>query len=350
MIDNEKGAEFLSLEEKSESIEKEILKEKNIDELAKLFHDTERLLVEEHEKGGEKLKEKIGDIESKESFTDGRIRYIPQVEGGLVKVFTDTHGEPKAIENQLDEFIQDKIKGENRIHLASLGDMTNLGPQQIRNVTIFLELKQRYPEYVHLLKGNCEEDWLVAAEDMPLEMHEKYGFKGIEVVQKDLFAALDQLPEYIVCGNNVIMTHGGPPKERISGLIGLNKISEDQAQVENWTDINPGIEDSQVTLRRDQGGSVHELGEKPISNFLDDTGATVLLRGHQKLPGVKEKGFEIDFEGKCGTFMSSEQPKLIKREDGLYEKKAQVKTPRFFEMPLDKKIEKLEDSMFKTIA
>ena len=326
----------------------------------------EKIIERQAEKGKEKIKETIP-----ETFKGGRIdrvtrdRYfylIPKKEKERLLVLTDLHGDIESLKKAIEEFLADE-----KVHLAVLGDMVSGGgAKQVETLNIILKLFIKYPDRVHIARGNCEVD-VAPLEGFGEQIIEEQHIRGFTQNIQRSRRMFNKLPLGFITENGVVGIHGLLPRpilrdgelhynnlveinslldyksypyKRESEVLGLRVIPKKMEREYRgreikrmlWGMINP---DSEGEYKSGSEELEMVVGRAGIEKSLKAIGADVMIRGHQHSL-TKDRGgaLSIDFDGKVGTFISKE----IEGDR------------RIAEIPLDKKIEILEDTMFKKVV
>lgn len=316
--------------------------------MKKLILETEKIMQEQREAGVGKIGQTIS-----ETFANSRIekvvidRYfylIPRQEDGSVMLnVTDLHGHPEALEKAVEKFLSD-----DRIHLSSLGDVTNIGPEQVRCLEILLKLHNKYPERVHLLRGNCEVD-VFPAEGGTEEVYKLQGISGWRKNVPRLLQVMRKFPLGIITETKAALVHGSLPRPiRRSGtnekefdyknLKEINQLSDYTGEREtllSGREVRRIIWGDYDTSRAKgySGERSYVSSNKDVKGQLRAIGANVLLRGHQRgLLKPQGGGVVIGPDKNVATFHSG-----------------RMKDNRIAVIPLDQDITELSENMFKKV-
>ncbi|HID25556.1 MAG TPA: serine/threonine protein phosphatase [Thermoplasmata archaeon] len=231
-----------------------------------------------------------------EEYLD-RVPHVLEEERALIElqdaslVFVgDTHGDFETTKAVVKRFF-------DMDHLVFLGDYIDREPVRwgaIYNITYLLLLKQCYPKKIILLKGNHECNYITPC--FPYEFEEELIQRyGSNRLHKKFVEAFSLMP-LMVLGNNVFAAHGGILKG--ADLDMLKAIGKnDPVIIESivWSDsvISP-------TMR----GAGDSFDEKELTEFLDNIGAKVFVRGHD----YNTLGVSI-YNDRCLTIFSSSRYK-----------------------------------------
>lgn len=182
-----------------------------------------------------------------------------------------------------------------------LGDYVDRGHSALEIVVLLFALKLKYPEHIHMIRGNHETE----------QISEYYGFYA-EVDRKydgSLFyhfhTVFKQLPLASVIGSKVFCVHGG-----ISPKLPLLTEFEKMAKPEEidapslfldlvWSDPM----DIEPPFAPNDRGCGQFYGQKALDKFLDNNGLQLLLRSHE----MCEHGYFYPYKNseRCLTIFSS---------------------------------------------
>jgi hypothetical protein len=211
---------------------------------------------------------------------------------GPLAVIGDLHGEVKSLET-ITEKIWDMAHPvpPRGINFIFLGDYVDRGPNSLGVLEKVISLALETPERTVLLRGN-HEDW---------RMNSYYGFSS-ELKKECPDLPVDLLLEWyeslpLVCVvSPFLMVHGGPPFPVPHSL-------EELASMQYSTTLGMHMlwSDPDDDFYVNRGGGTRSFSERECREFLDLTGCSFLIRGHQYVPGG---GFKVNF-GNCVTLFSA---------------------------------------------
>ena len=158
-----------------------------------------------------------------------------------------------------------------------LGDYVDRGCMSLDVITFLFVLKLNFPNYIYLLRGNHEFE----------DINDTYGFlDSVMKVYKDktvwkMFnGAFNYLPICMFINREIFCVHGGisdkVTKEALEKLeypITYSKLIEDMT----WSDPHQQV---QTTTNSMRGKGVF-FGYKTLRTFFNETGAKLIIRGHQ---------------------------------------------------------------------
>jgi GGDEF domain-containing protein len=296
---------------------------RTVDELKSFADNSITEFRQEAQSGSGKLQAaKISDIKETNVVVDKGIVYLP-AEGKAIFV-GDTHGELTTIKNIVSEnnFI-DRVERGEKLYLVMTGDYVDRGPQTVENIEALLDLKQRYPNNIILLRGNhetAEINQQLSYNPLKYQLEKKYGSsKGTELWKK-YNEVFNDLPYVAVTGNGIVALHGGIP-EGINSFNDLTKLSANQKEQILWSDPNENVKG----FRESSRGAGNEFGQDAFNNFMDNIGGKVLIRSHQYF----QEGFKKSFDGKLITIFSAEYGRDI--------------PPRYLEVDLSKPVDSFKE-------
>ena len=233
-----------------------------------------------------------------------------QVVGRLVKVrpqgeviiIGDIHGDLNSLVYILKntEFLE-RIFKDKGILMIFLGDYGDRGVYSSEVYYIVLKLKEQFPENVILMRGNHEgpDDLLASPHDLPTQLREKFGEKGLEAYLKvrELF---NYLYNAVLISERFILLHGGIPSKAhaIGDLANAHETHPKETHLEEilWSDPNDEINGTYPSPR----GAGKLFGKNITEKFLKILDVKVLIRGHEP----SENGFKTNHGNKVLTLFS----------------------------------------------
>jgi len=250
-----------------------------------------------------------------------------------VKIFGDIHGQYQDLMRYFDLWrgpIDSSLGGDiDSYDYLFLGDYVDHGLRGLETVCLLMALKIKYPNQIHLLRGNHED----------ISINGLYGF-GEECVErlnehlddpesayKQINQAFDYLPLVAVIEEKIICMHGGLG-ENLFFVDDLNSIKRPLTIPKNpkkpieliiseilWADPANTDEDIGIFANpaRDPDGSrqVHRFGPDKVEAFLQANKADFLIRSHEcVMDGIERyaKGNLLTVftaPGYCGRFKNA---------------------------------------------
>lgn len=226
----------------------------------------------------------------REERKKGKVDEVTNVRLGLVEisdlgtydnfiVVGDLHGDLESLEHIL--------KQDDNSKFIFLGDYGDRGEQSIEVIYTVMKLKTLYPNKFILIRGNHEfpPNMSVSPFDMPKFLKEKYGADWNEGY-KILIQFYDSLYHSLIVKNKYVMLHGGVPSEinSINDLALAREKHPEKRYLEDiiWSDPRD-IEGVKSSMR----GAGKIFGKDVTKDFLELTGAKILIRGHESCNGFK---------------------------------------------------------------
>lgn len=202
-----------------------------------------------------------------------------------VTVCGDLHGQ------LYDVFELFKISGDvDNNHYLFLGDYVDRGFFSVETFCYLAALKLKYPDRMHLIRGNHECRIINKPYGFYTECVSRYGHAGPWNVFNEVF---DLLPMAAIVGGNIFCVHGGlsPSIRFVEQAATYDRNAElptngplgDLA----WSDPEPGVE----TWQANQRGGGMLFGQKPTNEFCHENRVNLICRAHQ----IAMKGYEYFF-------------------------------------------------------
>ena len=218
-----------------------------------------------------------------------------------VKVFGDIHGQYQDLMRFFDLFsapIQGPGGDIDGLDYIFLGDYVDRGTHSLETICLLMALKIKFPNQIHLLRGNHEDRWINSVFGFQTELCERLrddiDSPAIFTKFNDFF---DYLPLAAIINDEVLCLHGGIGSS-INTLSDIEKIQRplevihevtnaDQQLVVDilWSDptdsdIETGI---QANSTRDPTGvgNIVKFGPDRVEDFLKANNLTLILRAHE---------------------------------------------------------------------
>lgn len=180
-----------------------------------------------------------------------------------------------------------------------LGDYVDRGKQSLETICLLLAYKVRYPDKIHLLRGNHED----------AKINRIYGFydeckRRFNVRLWKIFTdCFNCLPVAALINEKILCMHGGlsPELENLDQIRDISRPtdipdngllcdllwSDPDANVEGWADSDRGVSCT--------------FGADVVADFLDKNDLDLICRGHQ----VVEDGYEFFAKRRLVTIFSA---------------------------------------------
>ena len=218
-----------------------------------------------------------------------------------VKVFGDIHGQYQDLMRFFDLFsapIQGPGGDIDGLDYIFLGDYVDRGTHSLETICLLMALKIKFPNQIHLLRGNHEDRWINSVFGFQTELCERLKDDGDNPVIFTKFNDFfDFLPLAAIINDEVLCLHGGIGSS-INTLSDIEKISRplevihevtnsDQQLVVDilWSDptdsdIETGIQPN--STRDPTGvGNIVKFGPDRVEEFLKTNNLTLILRAHE---------------------------------------------------------------------
>jgi len=236
---------------------------------------------------------------------------LKRIKSGSTLVIGDIHGDFNILKSIIDGF----TKNDHINHLIFLGDIVDRGSQSIGCLNLLYALIIKYPDRVHIVRGNHE----------AISVNSRYGFltdirNFYETSEIEQNTSNNSFPELYVNFNRSFGTmplaliheefryffvHGGIPIEPIS-LKEINDLPTADLLLSNptikqmlWNDPREGVEKYSYSIR---GDGIYIYGQEVLDNFLKKNNLKMIIRAHEVIPD----GYIYLFNKKLLSLFTSE--------------------------------------------
>jgi len=270
-------------------IKKEIIENagsRNPEQVIEMILGVESILDTERQQGQGKLGDTIDQTRTSEAgdkyFVDHDIVWLPSKDRAIF--ISDLHGDADTIPSILEQtkFLENMEEGPKDLKLVFLGDYADRGEKDVQTLEQVLALKLRYPNEVILLRGNHEDRRMGERYGLLSSLGNRFGESGERLFHRynQLF---EKLPGICLVANGVIAVHGGIPDKKIRSLKELQ--NEQVLYQMRWADPDSEIANFGISRR---GGTTPTFGHRVFQRFMENIGATLMIRGHEVQPrGVR---------------------------------------------------------------
>lgn len=180
-----------------------------------------------------------------------------------------------------------------------LGDYVDRGKQSIETICLLFAYKIKYPNQIHLLRGNHESASINKIYGFFDECKRRFSIK----IWKHFTDAFNCLPISAIVGERILCMHGGisPALKDLSQIEAITRptdIPDDGLLCDLlWSDPEKDING---WGDNDRGVSI-TFGADVVKNFLDKTDLDLICRAHQ----VVEEGYEFFADQRLVTVFSA---------------------------------------------
>ena len=196
---------------------------------------------------------------------------------GPIKICGDLHGRLTDLLNIFN------LGGEpSKTNYLFLGDYVDRGKKSLEVMCLLLAFKIKYPNNLHLLRGNHESKSMIKDGGFAKEIKKKLDKTFIKTFT-DMF---NTLPLAATINGKILAVHGGisPELTNLTEIRNLDRFQEipDSGLFSDivWTDPDPKVS----TYGPSDRGSTYVFGITPLQTFLDDNNLEMIIRGHQVAP------------------------------------------------------------------
>ncbi|KAM7495932.1 hypothetical protein LguiA_020346 [Lonicera macranthoides] len=225
-----------------------------------------------------------------------------------IKVFGDLHGQFGDLMRLFDEYGFPSPAGDiTYIDYLFLGDYVDRGQHSLETITLLLALKIKYPENVHLIRGNHEAADINALFGFRLECIERMGENDGIWAWTRFNQLFNYLPLAALIEKKIICMHGGIGRS-INSVEQIEKIERPITMDAGsiilmdllWSD--PTENDSIEGLRPNaRGPGLVTFGPDRVSDFCKRNKLQLIIRAHECVMD----GFERFAQGQLITLFSA---------------------------------------------
>lgn len=180
------------------------------------------------------------------------------------------------------------------------GDYVDRGLFSVETISLLVCLKLRYPQRVHLIRGNHESRGVTQSYGFYTECSRKYGNANVWHYFTDMF---DFLTLSVVINDQIFCVHGGlsPSIHSIDQIKIIDRFREipHEGPMADlvWSDPDPERDEFSLSPR----GAGYTFGAQVVKKFLEVNSMTHILRAHQ----LCNEGYQVLYEDRLSTVWSA---------------------------------------------
>ncbi|KAI1143121.1 serine/threonine-protein phosphatase PP2A catalytic subunit [Hypoxylon sp. FL0543] len=188
----------------------------------------------------------------------------------------------------------------NYLFLGKIGDYVDRGMFSVETISLLVCLKLRYPNRVHLIRGNHESRGVTQSYGFYTECSRKYGNANVWHYFTDMF---DFLTLSVVINDQIFCVHGGlsPSIHSIDQIKIIDRFREipHEGPMADlvWSDPDPERDEFSLSPR----GAGYTFGARVVKKFLAVNGMNHILRAHQ----LCQEGFQVLYDDHLSTVWSA---------------------------------------------
>ncbi|KAI9732404.1 MAG: putative serine/threonine protein phosphatase [Cirrosporium novae-zelandiae] len=179
-------------------------------------------------------------------------------------------------------------------------DYVDRGLFSVETISLLVCLKLRYPERVHLIRGNHESRGVTQSYGFYTECARKYGNANVWHYFTDMF---DFLTLSVVINDQIFCVHGGlsPSIHSIDQIKIIDRFREipHEGPMADlvWSDPDPERDEFSLSPR----GAGYTFGGQVVRKFLEINNMNHILRAHQ----LCQEGYQVLYEDRLSTVWSA---------------------------------------------
>ena len=183
---------------------------------------------------------------------------------------------------------------------GTTGDYVDRGLFSIETISLLICLKLRYPDRVHLIRGNHESRGVTQSYGFYTECSRKYGNAAVWHYFTDMF---DYLSLSCVIDDKIFCVHGGlsPSIHSIDQIKIIDRFREipHEGPMADLVWSDPDAERDEFSLS--PRGAGYTFGAQVVKKFLEVNSMNHILRAHQ----LCNEGYMVMFDDQLSTVWSA---------------------------------------------
>lgn len=191
-------------------------------------------------------------------------------------------------------------RGKNADSIVFIGDYVDRGLFSVETISLLVCLKLRYPQRVHLIRGNHESRGVTQSYGFYTECARKYGNANVWHYFTDMF---DFLTLSVVINDQIFCVHGGlsPSIHSIDQIKIIDRFREipHEGPMADLVWSDPDTERDEFSLS--PRGAGYTFGAQVVRKFLEVNSMSHILRAHQ----LCQEGYQVLYDDRLSTVWSA---------------------------------------------
>jgi len=210
----------------------------------------------------------------------GRLIRLPETSEAVI--VGDLHGDLNSLITILKKSrFYRRVRTNPDFLMIFLGDYVDRGPKQLEVLIKLMELLEKYPENIILIRGNHEgpQDIRISPHEFPQVLTQLYG-ENADIIYMKYRELFDNLYNAVLIEDQALLVHGGIPTEA-STLDDIAYAHETHPKKPHLVELLWNDPSTLQGVNYSFRGVGKQFGVDIVERFLSQIGAKMLIRGHE---------------------------------------------------------------------